>query len=127
MTANQYDGNPAGSSLSWIRDKIGDVDNSAIILTDNEINAEITNHSNLYTAASECAYKCVTRLGEYKSLADLFKERGDLLKQEAKRGQFTTSSTVSQVRDTVTYPARYEHGDEEIPDWDIEPNDGDYA
>lgn len=127
MTANQYDGNPASSSLSWIRDKIGDVDNNAIILTDNEINAEITNHSNLYTAASECAYKCVTRLGEYKALADLFKERGDLLKQESKRGQFTASSTVSQVRDTATYPSRFEHGDEQIDDWDIEPNDSDYA
>jgi len=128
MTADQYDGNPAGSSLSWVRDKVGDVDNDAIILTDNEINSEITNHSNLYIAASECCYKCVTRLGEYKDLAMLFKARGDALKAEAKRGQFTSSSAVSAVRDVATYPDKFVHGDEVSATWDIKPNtSGDYA
>jgi len=128
MTANQYDGNPATSDIMWIRDKIGDVDNDAIILLDAEITAEITNHSNLYIAASECAYKCISRLGEYKELAALFKQRGDLLKQEAKRGRFTTVSTVSAVRDSQTYPDKFISGDETPTEWNIEPNtSGDYV
>lgn len=126
MTSS-YSGTPGASNIDWIRDKIGDVDSNAFILTNEEITAEITNHSNLYIAASECAYKCVSRLGEYKDLALLFEKRGDRLKQEAKRGRFTTVSTVSQVRDTATYPDKFVHGDEQPATWDIEPNDSEYA
>lgn len=118
---------PTTSDTDWCRDKYGDVDSAAFILTNEEIQAEITAQSNLYIAAANCAFKCMTRLGEYKDLAMMFKARGDTLLAEAKRRRFTASSTVGQVRDTATYPDRFKHGDEEPAAWDIEPNDGDYA
>lgn len=113
--------------VDWIRRVIGDTDSGAFILLDAEITAETSESSNKYLVASECAYQCATRLGEYDKLAILFRTRGDQLKLKAKNSQFTTSSTVSQVRDVETYPDRFVHGDEKLPAWDIEPNDGDYV
>jgi hypothetical protein len=119
-STSSYSGDPTDSDKDWIRDRIGDVDEDAFLLTDAEIVAEISNSSNLYIAASECAYKCVTRLGEYDKLAVLFQSRGDKLKEEAKRKRFTTNATLTQVKDVATYPERFVHGDEHLVEWDID-------
>jgi hypothetical protein len=113
--------NPAAADHMWVRDKIGDVDDHAFLLTDEEIEAEITAQSNLYIAAAYCCYKILTRLGEYDKLANLFQKRGDLLIAESKRRQFSsTTATVGTVKDVATYPGRFVHGEEEPVTWDLD-------
>jgi hypothetical protein len=105
MTANQYDGLPGSSSLSWVRDKVGDVDNSAIILLDTEIQSEIAATSNLLIAAANCADKCVTRLGEYSELAAMFQRRGDALRAESSRSTSTIlpPTTIGTISDSLRH------------------------
>ena len=124
MTAT-YDGNPATSSLMWVRDKIGDVDPDSFILTDEEIQAEITANGNLYLAAAECAFKCIVRLGEYSALASLFERRGNLLLREASRRSGFTSvvPSVGIVTDAGTQPHDYDVSGEKPSDWSLNPVD----
>lgn len=112
---------PTTSSTDWCRDKYGDVDSAAFILTNEEIQAEITAQSNLYIAAANCAFKCTTRLGEYDKLAALFQKRGEALLLEAKKKRFSsTTATVGKVKDVATYPDRFVHGEETPVEWDID-------
>lgn len=112
---------PTTSNTDWCRDKYGDVDSAAFILTNEEIQAEITAQSNLYIAAANCAFKCTTRLGEYDKLAALFQKRGEALLLEAKKRQFSsTTATLGTVKDTTTFPSRFTHGDEEMVGWDLD-------
>jgi len=112
---------PTTSSVDWCRDKIGDVDSAAFILTNEEIQAEITAQSNLYLAAAECAFKCIVRLGEYSTLAALFEKRGNLLLKEARRraGFTSTTPTVGVLTDVGTMPGEYHISDEKPADWSL--------
>lgn len=117
--------NPAAADHMWVRDKIGDVDSAAFLLTDEEIEAEITAYSNLYTAAAYCCYKIITRLGEYDRLANMFKLRGDLLLKESfNKGGFTSvTPTVGTVHDSGTQPNDYAVSGEKLPDWSLNVDD----
>lgn len=116
---------PTTSNTDWIRDKIGDVDSAAFFLTNEEIQAEITAYSNLYTAAAYCCYKIITRLGEYAPLANMFKLRGDLLLKEAysKSGFTSVTPTVGTVYDSGTQPNDYAISGEKLPDWSLNVDD----
>ena len=113
---------PTTSSVDWCRDKIGDVDSAAFLLTNEEIQAEITADSNLYRAAAHCCFKIITRLGEYGTLAALFERRGNLLLKEASRHAGFTSviPTVGTVYDSGTQPNDYAISDEKLPDWSLD-------
>ncbi|MFA5409015.1 MAG: hypothetical protein WC343_09640 [Bacilli bacterium] len=116
---------PTTSSVDWCRDKIGDVDSAAFLLTNEEITAEITAQSNLYLAAAECAFKCIVRLGEYSALAVLFEKRGNQLLKEANRhaGFTSVTPTVGTVYDSGTQPNDYAISDEKLPDWSLNADD----
>ena len=119
--AATYSGDPTDSDLDWVRDKVGDIDSDAFILTDEEIESEIADQSNLYVAAAYCCQKIITRLGEYDKLAALFQKRSDLLMVQSKKRQFSAvAATVGQVKDVATYPKRFVHGEETPPGWDID-------
>ena len=112
---------PTTSSTDRVRDLIGDIDPDAFILTDAEIAIEIAEASNLTLAAANCAYKCITRLGEYDKLAAQFQRRGDALWADSKRGRMSSATaTVGKVKDVATYPGRLEQGDEQAIIWDID-------
>jgi hypothetical protein len=116
---------PTTSNTDWIRDKIGDVDSAAFLLTNEEITAEITAYSNLYTAAAYCCYKIITRLGEYGPLAALFKQRGDLLLKESynRSGFSSITPSVGTVYDSGTQPNDYAISDEKAADWSLNVDD----
>lgn len=116
---------PTTSNTDWVRDKIGDVDSAAFLLTNEEIQAEITAQSNLYLAAAECAFKCIVRLGEYSALAVLFEKRGNqLLKEASRRAGFTSiTPDVGTLQDTGTQPNGYAVSDEKLPDWSLNSDD----
>jgi hypothetical protein len=119
--AATYSGDPSNSDNDWVRDKSGDVDSDAFLLTDEEIAGEIADQSNLYVAAANCCYKIITRLGEYDKLAAMFQKRGDLLLSEANRKRFSSvTATVGTVKDVATYPDRFVHGEEHPVGWDID-------
>jgi hypothetical protein len=116
---------PTNSNTDWIRDKIGDIDSAVFILTDEEIQAEITANSNLYLAAANCCFKCTTRLGEYGELADRFERRGNQLLKEARRHAGFTSTTpvVGVLTDAGTMPGEYHISDEKPADWSLNRDD----
>jgi hypothetical protein len=116
---------PTTSSTDWIRDKIGDVDSAAFLLTNEEITAEIAADSNLYRAAANCCFKIITRLGEYSTFAALFERRGKLLLKEASRHAGFTSviPTVGTVYDSGTQPNDYAISGEKLPDWSLNVDD----
>jgi hypothetical protein len=116
---------PTTSSTDWIRDKIGDVDSAVFLLTNEEIQAEITAQSNLYIAAANCCFKIITRLGEYDKFAMMFERRGNLLLKEATRRNGFTSTTpsVGTVYDSGTQPNDYAICDEKLPDWSLNVDD----
>lgn len=116
---------PTNSNTDWCRDKIGDVDSAVFILTDEEIQAEITANSNLYIAAANCCFKITTRLGEYGELADRFERRGNQLLKEAKRyaGFTSTTPVVGVLTDAGTMPGEYHISDEKPADWSLNRDD----
>lgn len=116
---------PTNSNTDWIRDKIGDIDSAVFILTDEEIQAEITANSNLYLAAANCCFKCTTRLGEYGELADRYERRGNQLLKEARRHAGFTSVTpsVGVVTDSGTQPHDYDVSGEGHANWSLNTDD----
>jgi len=122
MVDSSYSADPLDSDLDRIRDLIGDVDSDAYILNDAEIEAELAAQSNLYIAAANCCLKCLTRLGEYDKLANLFQRRADNLILQAKRARFgsAVAATVGKVKDVATYPERFKQGEESPVVWDID-------
>jgi len=116
---------PTTSNTDWCRDKYGDVDSAAFILTNEEIQSEITAQSNLYIAAANCAFKCITRLGEYDKFALMFEKRGNQLLKEANRNAGFTSTTpsVGVLTDSGTMPDGYHVSDEKPANWSLNRDD----
>jgi hypothetical protein len=135
MTSS-YSGDPTDSDLDFVRDKIGDVDEDAWILTDEEIEAEITAVSVPLLAASNCARKIGSRYSRRvtKKIGELTINYSDLAKQylalaEELKAEYQATldlaaltiimPSVGKVRDSIAanYPSYQKSTDLERQDW----------
>ena len=133
-----YGGAPSTSSSDAFRLLIGDTDTTDQIFSDAEVTYFLAQNSSVTRAA---AIGCRAAAAKYArqitySLGDLseqlaqkvrhFSDLAVLLDAAAKKGSFVASTVtlgsdnLGKVKDVATYPERYVHGDESMPEWDID-------